>query len=210
MTFLELCQRLRQEVGAAGTGPASVTGQNGEYARLIDWVRQAWREIQSERRGWRFDWAEGSVELTADFRDYSLPADFDRWVDDSLYIGDDRLRVLDYDDFRQRFREPADEQTISAATILPDMTLRLSRAPTADATLAFEYYRAPQELANASDVPRMPARFHMLIVYRAMMQYGLYEEAPVVVQQGNSNASRMIDDLMQSELGRIEMPEALA
>ncbi|WP_277810689.1 hypothetical protein [Chromohalobacter canadensis] len=210
MTFLELCQRLRQEVGAAGTGPAAVTGQHGEMQRLIGWVQQAWREIQAEQQEWRFAWAEGEVELSAGFRDYSLPADFDRWVEDSLYIGDDRLRVLNYDDFRHRYREPADEQPISAATILPDMTMRLSRAPTTDATLTFEYYRTPQELTNASDVPRMPARYHLLIVYRAMIQYGLYENAPEVVQQGNSNASRMMRDLMQSELGEIELPGALA
>lgn len=210
MTFLELCQRLRQEVGAAGTGPATVTGQNGEMQRLVGWIQQAWRELQTERRGWRFAWTEGEVELSVGFRDYALPSDFEHWIKDTLRIGDDSLRALDYVDFRRLYRTPASEQSIGAACITPDFKLRLSSLPTTDTALGFEYYRTPQELTDNGDVPRMPARFHLLIVYRAMIQYGLYENAPEVVQQGNSNATQMMDDLMMSELPPIEITGALA
>lgn len=210
MTFLELCQRLRQEVGAAGTGPATVTGQNGESQRLVGWIQQAWRELQTERRGWRFAWAEGEVELSAGFRDYALPDDFDRWIEDTLRIGDNPVRALDYADFRRLYRTPASEQSVGAACITPDFKLRLSSLPTDGAVLDFEYYRTPQELTDNSDVPRMPVHFHLLIVYRAMIQYGLYENAPEVVQQGSSNATRMIDDLMLSELPPLTFAGPLA
>ncbi|MCD6006908.1 phage adaptor protein [Halomonas sp. IOP_31] len=210
MTFLELCQRLRQEVGAAGTGPATVTGQNGEMQRLIGWIQQAWREIQTEQQEWRFAWAEGEVELSAGFRDYDLPDDFDHWVEDTLRIGDRPVRALDYPDFRRLHREPANEQAIGSVCVTPDNKLRLSSLPAAEVTLSFEYFRTPQELTDNGDVPRMPPRYHLLIVYRAMMQYGLYENAPEVVQQGNSNASRLMGDMMMSELPPMTFAGALA
>ncbi|MFC0268577.1 phage adaptor protein [Kushneria aurantia] len=209
MTYLELCQRLRQEVGAAGTGPANVNGQSGEYARLIGWVDQAWREIQAARTEWRFAWAEGAVELTPEFRDYSVPDDMARWLPETLRIGTDSVHALEYAESRERFRTPGGSAPW-LATLLPDGRIRLDSFPREVSLLTFEYYRTPQVLTANSDAPRLPERFHLLIVYRAMIQYGLYENAPEVVQQGARNSQQMMMDMESSELPPLALAGALA
>jgi hypothetical protein len=76
--------------------------------------------------------------------------------------------------------------------------------------LTFEYWRTPQELVNNADQPRMPSRFHLCVVYRAMMQYALYENAQEVAQQAGRNAVKMEILLMESQLPRVELPPSLA
>ena len=204
MTFLELCQRLRQEVGAAGNGPANVAGQSGEYARLIGWVQTAWREIQLERR-WRFDWSLGQVELTTEDIQYPLPEDFEAWAADTLRFGSQVIRVLPWEELRY-----AANDHFTCTAIAPDGVLHLNAAPNTSGALQFEYWRTPQELENNNDVPRMPPRYHMAIVYRAMLQYGLYENAPEVVQQANANYREVMMRVAATELPPISTGEALA
>lgn len=202
MTFLELCQRLRQEVGAAGNGPPSVASQTGEYARLVGWVQTAWREIQNERR-WLFDWAQGAVELSSLDTQYALPGDFDEWNPGTLRAGGNPISVVPWSELEAG-------SVLSVAAIAPDGTLHLNAPPKEAATLTFEYWRTPQELVSNTDEPRMPSRFHMAIVYRAMTQYGLYENAPEVIQQGNLNETRMMYRLLQSQVPSIELAGPLA
>ena len=56
-TYLEICKRVRQEAGIAGTGPASVLNQTGEYKRVVDWVASAWEDLQNKRSDWL--WMQG-------------------------------------------------------------------------------------------------------------------------------------------------------
>ncbi len=198
MTFLELCQQLRQETGAAGRGPAGVSGQSGEYARLIGWVRAAWREIQLERRRWRFAWAEDSVEVETGFRDYPLPQDLDDWDEETVRLDGDKLCVLPWEDFRERFHDPVGK--VQYAAILPYGRLRLNAHPEQAGVITFEYWRTPQELVEGDDKPRMPSRYHLAIVYRAMLQYGLYENAPEVVQQARVNYQEILSAMEVAEL----------
>ncbi|WP_043530471.1 hypothetical protein [Litchfieldella xinjiangensis] len=215
MTFLQLCQRLRQEVGAAGTGPAAVTGQHGEAQRLIGWIQQAWTEIQATRPDWRFAWAEGLIELESGYRDYALPDDFASFIPDTIYLDDRELTLLPYSEFRRRFRNAAPAQP-RHITVTPGDVMRLGGVLHFDGTpgegerLSFEYYRSPQELVTGSDVPRLPLEYHMLIVYRAMIQYGLYENAGEVVQQGMSNANRLMTEVERTQLPSVSFAGPLA
>ncbi|GEK48434.1 hypothetical protein HPA02_27170 [Bisbaumannia pacifica] len=208
MTFLELCQRLRQEVGAAGNGPASIGGQSGEYARLIGWVREAWREIQVERRRWRFAWAQGSVAVEPAFDQYPLPEDFEDWDEPTLRLGDKSLHALSWGEFRDRFRDP--KGSVQYVSIAPDSTLRLNAFPESSSEITFEYWRSPQVLEEGGDVPRLPERYHMAIVYRAMLQYGLYENAPEVVQQARMNYRGVISTMEVTQLPEMSFGGPLA
>lgn len=215
MTFLELCQRLRQEVGAAGTGPAAVTGQHGESARLVGWIQQEWVNLQSKRPDWQFSWAEGEIEMEDGYREYALPSDWAIFVPGTIYLENRPLVLLPYAEFRRRYRTPPEGEP-RHLTVRPDRVMTLSSAVQIDAppapgqVLSFEYYRKPQVLAANGDVPRLPANFHMLIVYRAMIQYGMYENAPEVVQQGSANANAMMPELERTQLPRVELAGSLA
>lgn len=51
-TFLELCQDARRECRIPGTGPTAVTGQVGELARIVSWVKQSYVKIQNKHPNW--------------------------------------------------------------------------------------------------------------------------------------------------------------
>ena len=61
MTFLELCQRMRQECGISGTGPSTVVSQTGNLKRIVDWVNTAWIDIQTTHQDW--DWMRASASF---------------------------------------------------------------------------------------------------------------------------------------------------
>ena len=59
MTFLELCQTVRQEVGVSGTGPSTVLSQEGQLKVIVDFVAASDFEIQVLWEDWDFLWAHG-------------------------------------------------------------------------------------------------------------------------------------------------------
>jgi len=206
VTFLELCQRLRQEVGAAGSGPASVSSQHGEYARLVSWVQQAWREIQLERHRWRFAWAEASIETAPDFRTYSPPADLDEWDESTLMCAGNQLKAWPWGEFRKRYAFDSGQESPGAITRKPDGTIILDASPAAEnQPLTFEYWRTPQVLTEGGDVPRLPERYHMVIVYRAMLYYALYENAPEVAQAARNGESTILTEMEKLELPAMDI-----
>ncbi|MGQ7248289.1 phage adaptor protein [Halomonas sp. V046] len=205
MNFLQLCKRLRQEVGAAGDGPAAVTGQHGEYQRLIDWVRQAWLEIQQEQDEWRFNWAQASIELDADFREYSPPVDLDRWDRSTLRVNGRPLREVAWSVFRDWYREDSEREWPTDITRLPNGNLRMDSSPAQLSWLTFEYWRTPQQLVANIDQPRMPSQYHMVIVYRAMLAYALYENAPEVATAARAGETKITAEMMRRELPAVEI-----
>lgn len=46
MTFLELAQRLRQEMNDTGEGPTQVTNQRGRSLEYVNAIRESWLNIQ--------------------------------------------------------------------------------------------------------------------------------------------------------------------
>ena len=48
-----------------------------------------------------------------------------------------------------------------------------------------EYFKKLTEFSADTDTPRIPERFHMLIVYKIMMYYGGFESAPEVFSRGS-------------------------
>lgn len=209
MTFLELCQALRREVGASGTGPANVEGQTGEYARLVEWIRNEWVRIQERHQRWNFAWAEGEIEVESDFREYELPSDVAVIDHDTLYLTERKLNVIDWRQFREDFREPSGAE-IRRVAFDPSGKIHLESNPKATGTLSFEYWREPQRLVGNNDVPRAPSAYHYAIVYAAMVQYGLYENAPEVVQQAQLNYAGIYQEMVNRELPGVKIQGPLA
>ena len=210
MTFLELCQRLRQEVGAAGNGPNTVVKQAGEMARLVSWVQRAWEDIQLERSDWYFNWATGEVEVFADFREYELPDDFLRWKPDTLRMEGEEVKIITWNAFNDKYREPDNGAPLTVA-IAPNRILHLSRYPkVSSGRLTFEYFRTPQVLIGNNDKPRLPQEYQMAIIYRAMLMYGFYENAPEVIQQAQMLYGQIMQRMVGQELPSIELGGPLA
>jgi hypothetical protein len=206
-TFLELAQKLRQEVGAAGSGPAAVTGQTGEARRLVDWVRDAWVDIQAKQVAWSFLWAQFEKAVTDAESDYLVAEDANRVVPDTVRLNGQRLVSLEYGDYSRRI-VTSPETVPQSFVILPDRKLRI--LPASNGTLTGDYYRTPQVLAANTDTPLAPAHLHEAIVAQAMIFYAAYEDAPEIYQDGSMRLRRWMTRLQNECLPSIELPGPLA
>jgi hypothetical protein len=191
MNFLQLCQTLRREAGVSGTGPSSVTGQSGEYLRLVNWINQAWNEIQLMRPDWRFMWRQGSFTTIAGAADYSQASighEIVQYDLDGIVLTDGNgakrdLIYIPYYEWKARFSQSTFTNGVPTwVTDMPDGGLRLTVPPDDTYGVTFDYYSEPIPLVANTDEPGMPERYHMLIVHKAMMYYAGYESAPEVLQ----------------------------
>lgn len=230
MTYLELCSRLRQECGVSGVGPIAVLNQTGEYKRLVDWISQAYVDIQNRHRGsWRWLRSEYTVATVASDDEYAYSdctdtiasatiSRFARWIPGTelIYLTSagvgtqGPLSWVDWDDFKQVYKMGSQNNGYPAwVTIDPRNKLRLGPKPDAVYTVTGDYMKSPQVLAADSTTPEMPDSFHMLIVYEAMKKYAAYESAPEVWSAAKSEYARMMRDLEVDQLPPPEFGNAL-
>ena len=192
MNFLELVQDLRRETGTAGNGPATVEGQTGDYARLVNWIAQAYVEIQNKWTDWKFLWKESSLSVGPAVSGnpiYSLAADCSTLSEDTLRIGDDELEFVPYDDYakaRSLFEGSGSGQPYQY-TIRPDGRIRLFPSPDAAYTISYEYHRSAFRLASNTDVPAFKSEHDEAIIWRAKMYWAEFEEAREQYQTALTN-----------------------
>jgi len=194
MTFLEMCQALRQESGISGVGPTTTVGQTGQSAKIVTWIIDAWTDFQSARPDWKFMWAQFEFDTTAAKRDYSEGdvsiSDLELWDFKSFLLYEAAKGLTDqnaieftpYRDFRPelvpRMTTRADARPVEF-TQLPDGKLRFEPAPDDVYTINGDYKRDLQTFSDNADTPTgLPVRFHKMIVWYALAKYAAHENAP--------------------------------
>lgn len=224
-TFLQLAQRLRQEVSGSGTGPSTTVGQTGELKRLIDWIVEADEEVQQEHDEWKF--MVGSFTLNTVAADNSYAAsdcitpvtDLRNWRLETFKIyllsagtgGESKLYWMDYQEWYERYNTGTQSSTRpSRFTVGNDMSIKLGATPDAIYRISGEYQKSVTSLSANADVPVYPAEFHMLPVYSGMMKHGLYVGAPELYQKGELLYNKMMRRMERSQLPRIRMGRPLA
>lgn len=224
-SFLQLAQALRREVGANGTGPASVLSQTGEYERIVNWIRDADEEIQQERGEWKFMVKSFALNTVAGQMAYTganflTPAtDVDRWRHRTikcylLSAGKGSEYYLDYVDYEVW------DATFNTANLVNNVPacwtvgnageLLIGAAPNGVYRITGEYYRTPTTLAADTDVPIYPAEFHMLPVYLAMMKYGRFTAASEVYSDGERLYNKMLNRMRRDQLPQFNQHLPLA
>lgn len=209
----------------------TVANATGSLGRVVGWVDDAWSDIQMDHEDW--DWMRSSVLLgggvsfqtVAGQVSYPLGTgpgtlgveadDFGKWdggtfrnfPTDNGFLGEMFMDEIPFEYWRDGYMVGAMRTTQTRPVVIaigPDQSLCFGPAPSAGYTVTADYYRAPQDLVDNADVPAgIPTRFHMLIVYRAMMKYAGYESAPEVFQRGSQEAAGMYAQLMSLRAPRI-------
>lgn len=207
MDFLTLCQRLRQETGIADSGPAAVTGQTGDMARLVSWINESWIRIQSSRRDWKWMWSKGTGTLSVGDETFTLPATVERLV----YVLVDGFEITEiaYDTYRNNYKTVPNGRP-SAYSVRPDGIVVFNAKPTAAYTIDYESHSVPAYMVNNIDVPGMPARFHMMIVWGALAEYAMFDEAPELIQKARINYEQTLAELVLDQTPPMFLPEAIA
>lgn len=234
-TYLQLCQSLRQECGIDGTGPTSVTGQTKDLARVVDWVKNSWTQIQSRHEAWRWMRSTFIVNTVAnddtyaygDCTDSRLSATitrFKRWWerDDDGYgnmlcyltatgVSDQQtLGYLPWSNFRYLYKRGSQTNNRPVHfTIDPQNNIVLGPKPDAVYTITGEYQMSAQTLTDNTDTPEMPADYHMLIVYTAMEKYAGYTSAPEIMSRATLEGNRLMRQLEANQLPRFKMARPL-
>ena len=205
MTYLELCQKFRRSVGIAGSGPTSVTGQTGIYELVVDWIADADQMIQEMWVDWAFLWATKTFTTTSGDNEYTLgdlslstgSAALSEW-DPSSFVVDPTgswglLNLIEYRDYRLNQKlgtVPTGKP--NSVVIRPDSSIILYPTPDAAYTITADYQKRPTRMSANSDVSPIPSQFHDVIIYRAKMMYGEYEEAPEVYQSAQVDFQAMM------------------
>lgn len=226
MNFLQLVQRLRVEAGASGSGPVTVVNQSGELARLVNFVATAWTDIQNERLDW--DWLRSSFSFnTIQAQAIYTPVecgltDFSAWADRTFrdyvtsvgFPSENFMNFLEYDRWRNNYLYGAIRTSYSRPmefSIRPsDKAICLGPIPTSGYTVIGDYFKTPTELTVDSDTPEMPSKYHMAIVYRALMMYGMYEGANDAIQRGKLEFDTIMRRLRVNQLPEMSTTGALA
>lgn len=219
-TFLQLCQRTRQECGIAGDGPSAVTNQTGMYGKIVNWVVAAHEEIQLRHPNWRFDWAQYSGVLAAQEShdptdDFSISArsfDFEGayiYATASGATARQPLSYRPYSEYRD-LRISAQTGQPLYVTEAPNKSLMFYPIPTGAQTVVLDYWQKPEVLAANSDTPRIPDQYQMAIVWRAVMFYCGHDEASDLFRSAKFNFDRIMSRMEDTELEPMQDAEPLA
>jgi hypothetical protein len=220
VNFLQLINRTRVECGVSGasTPLTSVTGLTGESARIASWVNTAWVDLQTLKEDWQW-MREGFQFNTVTQQQIYTPAEtgvgstFGNWKRDSFRVSsvgqqykDEQLtNYMDWTTFRNLYIYSNMRFTYARPVVVsidPDKNLAFGSVPDQPYVIVGEYYIKPTEFAAVTDAPpaTFPDRFHMLIVYRAMMYYGGYESASEVYQRGELEHKRLMSRMAIDQL----------
>jgi len=218
MTFLQLCARFVQEAGIAGGGPTTTIGQSGQLLQAVNWVSQAWEDIQIMRPNWKFMHEFFTFDTVASTRDYppgdQSITDLNQWDQGSFLIYEDAVGTSDenhlpyttYGEWRTAYR--AGMASVATGrpvlwTIMPSPanSVRLQPSPDKVYKISGEYKRTAQLFTADADVPtNFPDDFHILIVWQALKSYGFHQDAPEILDQAEVNFDNLLTRLEIEQL----------
>lgn len=230
MDFLALINRTRVECGVSGASNPLVTAQNltGEAARIASWVNSAWVDIQTAKEDWQWMREPFQFNTVTQQQIYTptqvgVGSTFANWKRDSFrasgvgqnFRNEQLLNYMDWNTFRNLYIYANMRNTFArpvVVTIDPDKNLGFGSIPDQPYVIVGEYYTKPTEFSADTDAPpaTFPDRFHMAIVYRAMMFYGGYEAAPEVYQRGESEFKRLMNRIDIDQLPTVVSGPPLA
>jgi hypothetical protein len=213
VNFLSSAQRLHLELGRSGSGPTSITGASNANLRLFYAIADAWREIQTDPMGWAWmrrsfdvplvsglDSIAGVASGLVDFGRWRMPDD---WYDLMAYDPTAsptqkwKVKYVPRDQFMRQYKDnPPAAAGPQYWTIGLSNEIIFSPSADKDYQIAGEYFIAPTELAIDADVPDMPSQFHMINVWKAMVQVAQFDAAPENVSRANDKYEEMLSSLM--------------
>lgn len=211
MNYLQLCQAVLRESGVSGAGPATVVSQTGMHGRIVGWVADAWREIQTLPYQWTFLWRVASSALVVGKRQY-LPAELDMpdmaTISRVLVVVNGQRHELERfpPDCRARLLDSQAVGAPQAFLQLPDTgALLLDTSPDAAYAVEVEYHRQPQALTSNLDVPLSPEQYHDAIIWRAMMWYAAFDDAQTLYQVATQRYDQALTRMVNALAPKLEM-----
>lgn len=197
MTFLQLCQALRQDCGVQGTGPSTVVGQVGILKRIVDYVANADEYIQNLYADWGFlrgqTWTRTTVAGT---ETYTADAVLGFWDTESFMLnrGLTSAQVLPVRPYVRR-KYHRDNSKPSYVMVHDDGSVVLNAPADAAYALSGDYFKKPTKMTANSDNSLIPSQFRRIILVRAKMWFAEDEELPQMYQTALAEYRDMLSRL---------------
>ena len=231
-TFLTGVQDLGHECDLPSV-PATTANQTGEFGDLVRWYARAWREIQG-RAKWRWMRRTATLPTVAStdtyaygsFTDATTAAvitRFGSWRLNDLTdppkiyltssgVGTQNWMIaVPWEWFKAIYRIGTQNTGYPAhITVDPNNRIVLGPIPNDIYTVTVDYNLSSQELSADEDIPELPARFHDLIVYRAMEKYAYRESAAEVLARAQTEGRRLMRQLEADQLDALSWPGPMA
>ena len=224
MDFLTLARTLRNKCAGMGGSsglPATVISQTGDLGNLVDWVREAWVDLQLARPDWLFMRDEFTGAALAGERVVTTAASAAEWYSDTFRCyrtadgsnAEQFITMWEYDALRDTYM--FGQQTPGLPAVFSfrprDKAILLGPLPDAPVTVTGEYRRAPQVFAADADTPTgLPVQYHMLIVFRAMTKFAGNMAAPEILVDAANQSEVLMDSLVRDWTPSISSAGSLA
>jgi hypothetical protein len=229
-TFLELAQECRSLSGTGGTGPVDVTTATGIEARIVNYVKNAWIDIQTHPKKWKWMWGDylaptpggAPLQTILNTRDYVLTGvksvrvkSFRSYLTATGTGDRQRMVWAPWQHFQARYGV-VDESANRPIQVTrkPNGDLVLYPKPNDIYSIEFEFFSTAQILALNGDVPNLPSDYHQLIVYEALKRFGKAEDAPEIIKLGeeaagsDGNEGRPVSGLWRSLIWQEEVKDS--
>lgn len=227
MNFKELCQMTARESGTvSGVLPATVADQTGRLAKIVNWTNESWRQIQLLRSSWLWMRGEFSGSITTPAYRYTAAAlSVSRvleWIhenrdDLTIYetaegVADENsLRYISWQDYRRQYmRGTQTEDRPIEWAISPSNELCFGPHPDTAYTIQGEIRKSPQTLSEDTDTPELPASYHEIIAWNAVLLLQKHDEAQIPIATATGEYRKLIGFLERDQLPQITIGGALA
>lgn len=211
MNKLELCQRLLIEGVSSGLIISTTENQTRLLAKAVVWIDTANEDIQSTSANFEFlresftfnteattstytptdagltDFASWRVASNRALSAYTGTGDDEQWLTD--YGWDEFREIKLFGSSRSQTGQPVD------FAVMPNKSLVLWPIPSSIYTISGEYFKNPQKLTEDTSTPPFPWRFHMAIVWRALMLFAAEQGATVAYQHGLKEFNKIYSKL---------------
>lgn len=223
MNYLALVNRTKKESPHAGGALLSIASAVGQTAKMVDWVADAWNEIQLEVnfRNWKWMRAQAIGDVTVvGGMSYTIDqllgvsagtTRFRRWQVETeeyrptAYLASNpssewRMYFMGYEQFSMQYlRGTHTPGAPQYWTIAPSGAVIFGPTPDQSYKVRLDYWKSNQQLTLDTDVPECPADFHMVIVWKALNDSGAVDAAPETVARAADHYDAMMTRLMADQ-----------
>jgi len=218
-TVIELVRTLRLLSGMQGTGPTTIVDAQGVEQVLVQFVKDAYTDIQNLRVEWTHLENSRTFSTVAGKSTYTYleifgtaTPNFKKANLQSFIITDSNgkkyyLRYLDPEVFEARYLNDTGIQGLPTEFTIDTaaQTMTFKSVPRGVFSVKFRYWEKPEVLTSDTQTPKLPSHFHNLILYKALSKVAVYLNAPHLYQEYAAETAKMEGQLMRMNLKKKRM-----
>jgi len=216
--FLGLTNDVNRRLNEVELTASNFAQASGFFSLAKDAVNSSLRHINQEEFEWPFNHVEESEVLLPGEVRYSVPYDaktvsmntFRIRRDEALNIATTKLKVLDYEEYLDKYVDNEYNSSTSNRSIpkyvvrTPSRELIFTPAPDKAYEVVYEYFTASVDLNLAADVPTIPEQSRHVIVDGAMYYVYQFRGDTQSAQLSEQKFSQGIKNLRSLHINRTE------